>query len=166
MSELNARRPFKISLLSVVRRAWIAFSLTSFAMAVGSLIIDYDNPLRSDDPYLAGGIAGLFASVFASLLAMAQELGASAAKKYSIYSISLVTPVLLLLAIDAFAPPYEGQGIPSVLAAVVGMAGIAAFFMQFISESRPTILVCSIPGALYFLGYGIASAWMLSRSAG
>ena len=41
-----------------VARAWLAFCLLSFLFALAFLLIDGNNPLRSDDPYIVGFLFG------------------------------------------------------------------------------------------------------------
>jgi hypothetical protein len=155
---------FGQKIASVAARTWIAFSLFSFAFAAIFVAIDGDNVLHSDDPYLVGFIAAMFGSICSCALAIATVLGVSRAKLYVSYCAVLAAIAGLLFGFDYFAPPREGQGIPSILAATFLLCGGIAVPLQFVPLTKRVVALCSVPGALLLLGYAAVVTRMWSTT--
>jgi hypothetical protein len=63
-------------------RTWLAFSVTAFVAALVFSLLDGDNLLRSDDPYLAGGFAAVFCAGFSLLFGVTGAFGRSSLKQW------------------------------------------------------------------------------------
>jgi hypothetical protein len=64
----------RVFLRLAIIRAWCAFSLLSFLFGCWFLLMDGDNLLRSDDPYLVGFLFGGVAAVLAIIYSLAEAV--------------------------------------------------------------------------------------------
>jgi hypothetical protein len=55
-------------------RAWVAFVIIGVLAGIAVLALDGDDPLRSDDPYVAGFACGVFAAVMALVFTVAERV--------------------------------------------------------------------------------------------
>lgn len=152
--------PFAARIGASALRVWIAFSVSSFVVATAFSILDGDNPLRSDDPYIPGFLAAMFTSSFSLCWVAADWLGSSVSKQHFAYFVPLVLLVGLLLIWDFVFPPIEGQGLPTFLAIAVSVGGVAAYPFHFLKLVRASVILASIPGIVCLIGYSCARITM------
>ena len=61
--------------MTALRRAWLAMCTLGTVGFLWFWIVDGDNPLRSDDPYLVGLIFGMFAACLAIIYTATESIG-------------------------------------------------------------------------------------------
>lgn len=141
-------------------RIWIAFSVTSFVTAIGFSLFFHDNLLQSDDPYLAGALAGVFGAFFTLCAVIADAYDKSCWKRYLAFLGSVGTSVVLLLLWDWAIVGSEGHGIPTFIAILAIGSGILAFPLFRLELTLRKVILTSVPGFLVGAGY---YHWMVMR---
>ncbi|QDU47457.1 hypothetical protein Mal52_59880 [Symmachiella dynata] len=144
-------------------RIWIAFSVTSFVTAIGFSLFFHDNLLRSDDPYLAGALAGGFGAFFTFCAVIAAAYDKSAWKRRLAFLASVGISVVLLLLWDWMIEGSEGHGMPTFFAILALGSGILAFPLLRLDLTLRTVILTSVPGFLVGAGYCCAANWMAMR---
>ncbi|WP_339908361.1 hypothetical protein [Symmachiella dynata] len=144
-------------------RIWTAFSVTSFVAAIGFSLYFHDNLLRSDDPYLAGALAGGFGAFFTFCAVIAAAYDKSCWKRYLAFLGSVGISVVLLLLWDWMIEGSEGHGIPTFYAILASGSGILAFPLFRLDLTLRTVILTSVPGFLVGAGYCSAANWMAMR---
>ena len=145
---------------AVIARTWLAFSVMTFAGAVAGIVLDGDNPLHSDDPYLMGfvsAIAPTFCTASASIAAYRRR---SPKAQRVAYFLPLAGMVGLLLVWDAVVTMAEGQGLATFAAVVIAAGGLLAYPLRASRLDRWSLIVGSIPGIMCLVGYAYVGLWL------
>jgi len=136
-----------------VLRVWSAFSVSSFLVAALFCIWDGANPLRSDDPYCVGLIAGASTAIVSLCWVVANWWGWPGWRRHGAYFVPLVLMVLCLALIDVLSSPEaEGQGLPTLFAAAIAVGGVAAYPVHLLNGGTKWLIVVSGLGVLLLLG--------------
>lgn len=147
----------------VLLRTWISFSVSASAVALVFAAIDGDSLLASDDPYIAGALAGGFCALFAFLHTLVKVLGGSLARRRLAYFSPMLGLLAISIAADTAFPSSEGQGIPTFLGVLVAISAAASYPLVGIRMTKTVAACASIPGILFVVGYCIARSAMTSR---
>ena len=148
--------PFLTRIGTAALRVWIAFSVSSFVVAVAACILDGDNPMRSDDPYLVGFIVATCTALFSLCWGIAICIGVSESKQCVVYFMPLVLLVGLLLISDFAFTPIEGRGLPTFFAIAITLGAIVVYPLHALKLNKVSVTCASIPGILCFIGYSCA----------
>jgi hypothetical protein len=148
----------------VLLRTWLAFSVVSFVVAVVCSVVDHDNPLKSDDPYIVGGIAGGFCAGFAFVCSVVGELGGSRTKQLLAYFGLVLSVSVFLIVVDVAMPSPEGQGILTLFGVLIAVSSAATYPLLKIPLTKLSLVCASIPGIIYLLGYVCATIAMNARN--
>lgn len=158
-SSPNQRPPFLTLVRVSVTRTWLTLSVSSFVVTCAcSLWLDdgFADLFRSDNPYIPGFIAAVFAAFFSLCGSVAGWLRSSKATQCWAYCVTLATVVCLLLGLDLVFLDAEGHGIPTILAAAIGGGGLVAYPVQLMQLHRKSVVWASVPGLVWLLGYCFA----------
>jgi hypothetical protein len=147
---------------TAVLRGWLAFSISAFAVALVLAVLDQDNLLRSDDPYIPGCFAGAFCAFFALLGGGAGAICGSRIKELAAYFGPVVAISGALVLMDLVPSP-EGQGIPTIIGVLIAVSGTAAYPFSRIPLTKRFVVYASIPGILFIIGYSCAIISMSLR---
>lgn len=134
-------------------RIWIAFSISSFSLTVVFSILEGDNPLRSDDPYIAGFIAGVTTAFSSMCWVVADWLNASRFRQHVAYIGPLGAMVVSLVLWDNAWPPIEAQGLPTIMAVIIACGGVVAYPFHLLKPGRIWPALVSSLGVLFVFGY-------------
>lgn len=144
-------------LLSAARtalaRTWLGFSVSAFVTAAASSVLEHDSPLKSDDPYIVGGIVAAFCAGFAFISSIAGAIAGSGAKQPLAYFGTLFALSAFLIGVDVVCTMPEGQGIPSFFGVAIAVIGATVYSLMKIPVTKWYVVVGSVPGLLYLLGY-------------
>jgi hypothetical protein len=143
-------------------KAWLVFSLTAVVGAVLFIFLDGDNPLRSDDPYIAGNLFGGVAAVLAVFHVLVWE---STGKRRVAHVASAVLLSLWcgFLFVSSLTPS-EGSGILKYLSVTSLAAGMLAWPLVNFELGRKWEIAISCLGVLFWLGYVQVAIHMANRT--
>jgi hypothetical protein len=144
-------------------RTWLAFSVTAFVTATACSVLDQDNPLRSDDPYIVGGIVAAFCAGLAFLSSITGSVAGSGAKRALAYFGTLFAFTAFLIGVDLVCTQPEGHGIATLLGVTIVLTGSAAYAIMKIPLTKRYFIGGSVPGLLYIAGYCCALYTMSTR---
>jgi len=156
-----ARRPARShprrwwsALGTVLARTWVAFSVAAFAVAVllGALV-ERENFLESDDPYIPGLIVGVFCAGLALLRSLAEVAGASVNVRRLVYFAALAAVVVFLVGYDLLYVTGEGDGILTLFGGLIALIGAAVYPFVAARPGKLYLVLASIPGVLFVAGY-------------
>jgi hypothetical protein len=148
----------------VLLRMWLTFSIVAFVLAVVFCVVERDNPLRSDDPYIPAGIVAAFCAGFALIYGVAQALSGSPIKQLAAYFGSVVGFSVFCIAVDFAAPSPEGQGILALFGVLIAVSGAATYPLLRIPLTKLCLVCASIPAVLYVFGYACAATSMWAHN--
>lgn len=141
-------------------RSWLAFCLMSFLFALVFLLIDGDNPLRSDDPYVVGFFFGCIGACLALLYSMVELIKKGGWFKDAVYFVccGLWTVFLLLAGRNAI----EGRWLINYI--MLGSLIAAAVEWPLLRFRAPRVLyaIASIACAVLIGLYMFVAARMYS----
>lgn len=128
-----------------VARAWLAFCLLSFLFALAFLLLDGDNPLRSDDPYIVGFLFGSIGACHTLVYSAAEWLKQGKRFKHVIWLLALALWCALLCL--TWWSAAEGRGI--ILHILMGSLIVAAVEWPLLRFGVPRTFyaITSIAGA-------------------
>lgn len=148
---------------TVMLRTWMTFSVLAFVLAVAFSIFDHDSLLKSDDPYIVAGIVAGFCSGSALVYGVVRALGGSPLRQLIAYLGTLLGLSLFFIVLDLASPGGEGHGIPTFFGTLIAITGTVAYPIQRIPLTKLPVVLASIPGLLYAIGYICAAIVMSSR---
>jgi hypothetical protein len=141
-------------------RTWIALSVTSFAAGALYCLIVGENSVATDDPYIVGLAVALPTSGCALLLAVAQACGISSVNRRRSYFALLLALITFWVAGDLLIPSHEGRGLGSIMAIACGISACLAYALHVVRLTTWYILLASIPGIVYLIGYlSLFASW-------
>jgi hypothetical protein len=144
---------------------WLTFSIVAFVLAIVFAVVKRGNLLASDDPYILAGIVAGVCAIFALLGSMAGGFRGALLRQVAVYFSVLFGLSGLLIVVDATCQMGEGQGIPTFLAVVIAVSGAVAYPLLRIPLTMLAIVLASIPGVLYAIGFCCAAIAVRTRSS-
>ena len=123
--------------------------------------MDGDNPLRSDDSYLAGFFAGMVAAIFALLYSTIEKIPKIASLKELFYGLFLFIWCLFFSTISPNNS--EIAGITTFIAICSLVVGIAVWILCKLRLPRWLMLLVSSTGVLLLIMYAIVCFRMAQR---
>ena len=154
---------YRVLLASVFVRGWIAFVLVALLGGGAWIVLDGDNPLESDDPYIAGFASGLFAALAALVYTLLEKLCAGRKTASALYTGLLLAWCAFLLALERVFSGLEGAALYPYVSAASLLSGLfACVTFQWRPHWR-TVAILSIVGAAMFVMYGVAVSRMAAE---
>ena len=146
-------------------RCWLGFSALTVLGWAAFLVIDGDNPLRSDDPYLVGLICGVFAAVMGLLYSLLEKACTSRTLSTTCYLAILCLWAFLFITLSAQAP--EGADIARFIAIAQLLSGVISWPLFAFKIPHGVIALLSGTGLAVLVMYGVVVVRMASmHSAG
>jgi hypothetical protein len=147
---------FREFVVSSLRRAWVVFAALTVFGFVLTLLFAFENPLRSDDPYLNGVLPGLFVAAISLVYLIAEALCRSRWWATLWYGLALCLWAGIVVA--ATFESKEGAEMGKAVAGISLVAGAIAWPLVAFQIPRQLATAFSA-GALVVLGlYGVV-AW-------
>lgn len=143
-------------------RTWVAFAVPAFFVAAVAVALEGHKSWIADDPYLIGSGVGLLCASFAFLYGLMEFFGGSRKLRWAAYFGPLSVLATLLIGVDLFIPPQEGQGIPTIIAVVAVLGGIGALPLVAFRLPKAVVASATVLGCLYFAGYAMV---LLARNS-
>jgi hypothetical protein len=143
-------------------RAWLAFSALAIIGASTFLIIDRDDPLRSDDPYLAGIFLGIVAACATAVYSVAEKIGQHFGReglRDRVY-VGALTAWCLFWWLCSFA---GGNGIGAIYSAVSLGSGSLTWPLCRFALPGTVVAAISCGGALLLAMYCVVAVRMALR---
>ena len=139
-------------------RSWLGFCAVTFLAWAGFLVIDRDNPLRSDDPYVAGFLCGGFAAAMGVVYSLVEKACASRVCVSIVYFAMLASWSMLLVALSAQAP--EGAEIGRFVAVAHLLSGAISWPLFAFRIPRSMVKFISGTGLVVFAMYCVVALRM------
>jgi hypothetical protein len=151
-------------LLSVVLvRGWLAFVVVACLGGGVAIVLDGDNPLQSDDPYLVGFICGLFAGAAALVYTLVEKHCSSRGTALALYASLLLAWCAFLLALGRVFDGLEGAAFYPYASAASLLSGLFAWITFQWRPHWRSVAILSTLGAAMFVMYGIAISRMAAE---
>ncbi|MBN1393492.1 MAG: hypothetical protein JW959_00475 [Pirellulales bacterium] len=134
----------KTAVISSAAHAWLVYCSASFLFALAFLILDGDNPLQSDDPYIVGFTFGVIGACHSLFYSMVEAFTRGNRPKHVIWFIAMVLWCAFLCL--AWWNALEGQGM--ILSILFGSLIVAAIEwpLLYFRTSRAAYITASVIG--------------------
>ncbi len=145
-----------ISISAMQRTSLRIFSVISVSAFFFSCIFstfDRTKFLRSDDPFLLGGLIGCSMGVFLLVFHLSQFLAIFHIKPILGYLGGSTLVALFFIGYDCMVHMPEGQGIPTIMGITLSVCSVGVIPLEYIRVSKPIILGACISAILYGIGY-------------
>jgi hypothetical protein len=145
-------------------RSWLIFVITAIIAGIAIMIAEGDNPLDSDDPYLAGFLIG---GTAAAVMFLSTLFGGTSNRAANYWFSAILLLWCAFLLIVEMLNDGEGDGITGMIAAasfVIGSVGwILVGALAKIHYPKPAVIILTIAGIGLFALYGLACLKMTQR---
>lgn len=159
----NNSNNWKHIVLRAFGRAWFAGSAVALPAFVFFAFMDGDNPLYSDDPYIAGLLCGMVAAIFAVLYSIIERIPKIARYKGFFCGMLLLIWCSIFFIGDLMTPNSECPGVGILIATFSFISGVAAWILCKLRLPRWFILLVSSGGVLLLIMYGVVCFRMAQR---
>ena len=143
-------------LAATLRRAWVAFSLVAMLGLVVAEIMEPENLLVSDDPYLAGAVFGAIAAGMAAVYSLAELPGWHRV----VYPVAVCSWCVLLLVVGCSGG--EGSGMALFIAQGSVVSALVSWAVCRMRIGRVWIAVAAL-GVAFVAMYAFVASRMAAR---
>ncbi|MEX0715072.1 MAG: hypothetical protein WD066_00725 [Planctomycetaceae bacterium] len=149
---------FRTLIVASLRRAWLGFTATFILGGAAFILIDGDDPLRSDDPYVVGFATGAFAAVMGVAYSIAESVCGNRWRTSLAYFALVGAWTVFFIAATARAN--EGAEMGRFLAIAHASSAVVCWPLFAFRLPKAAVAAISVAGAAALAMYAIVAARM------